>query len=207
MLALTLAASACGRGEGTEEGARMEVETPPATERAETRRRPVHVDSVFPIEEEIRRFRATLDEQPTRLRGGASSRDSLVARFIRALERRDSVTLAEMHLSAAEFGYLYYPYTRYTREPYELKPALLWFQIQNASSRGITRALRDLGGRSLGYVDYRCEQEPEVLGEGRSWSGCRVRCQVGGNTVEVRLFGSIFEREGHYKFISYANDL
>ncbi len=172
-------------------------------------RRPVYVDSVFPIEEEMRRFRATLDEEPTSLRGGAESRERLVRWFVQALERKDTLALAELVLTRAEFGVLYYPYTKYVSEPYQLSPGLLWFFIQNQSSRGITRALQRYGGRPLRYLRHRCDpEEPEVQGPNRVWTECVViRVGPEGALVEERLFGSILERQGRFKFVSFANSL
>lgn len=199
-LAAALAAAGCGPQGSAEIRLAAEGE-------AETRR-PAYVDSIFPIEEELRRFRATLTEEPTELRGGAASRDALVARFRTAVETGDTSALAEMLLTRAEFAYLYYPYTRFTTKPYELSPALYWFQIQNRTSRGIARLLRRYGSRPLGFVGYRCDGEPETVGENRVWSGCVVRWSPApGETLEDRLFGSIVERDGRYKFVSYSNSL
>ncbi len=172
-------------------------------------RRPVYVDSVFPIEEEIRRFRATLEEEPTSLRDGAESREELVRRLVDALERTDTLALAGLVLTRAEFGVLYYPHTKYLAQPYTLSPALLWFLIQNESSRGITRALRRYGGRPLRYLGHRCDpEEPEVQGPNRIWTGCVVIFTgPDGKPVEEQLFGSILERQGRYKFISFSNSL
>lgn len=172
-------------------------------------RRPVYVDSIFPIEEDIRRFRATLDEEPTSLRGGAESRERLVKRFVEALERKDTFALAELVLTRPEFGVLYYPHTKYVAEPYRLSPGLLWFLIQNQSSRGITRALQRYGGRPLRYLGHRCDpEEPEAQGPNRVWTGCVViRAGPDGEPLEERLFGSILERQGRFKFVSFANSL
>jgi hypothetical protein len=52
------------------------------------------VDSIFPIEEELRRFRVGLT--PTdRLEGGATSPEALVDTFLRAIEAGDTLTVAE----------------------------------------------------------------------------------------------------------------
>jgi hypothetical protein len=149
-----------------------------------------------------------LPDEPTALERGESSRDALVRRFVRALEMSDTAALLALHLTRAEFAYLYYPFTQYTRPPYELSPALLWFLIEQNSEKGLVRLLRRYGGRPLGYVGYRCEQEPQREGANRLWNACRIKRKVeSGELVEERLFGSIIERDGRYKFVSYANDL
>lgn len=183
--------AACGEAPGTESG--------PA----------VHIDSVFPIEEEIRRFRADLPEAPAALGTGAStSRDSLVARFVTAVEALDTAAVRDMVVSRAEFAYLYYPFTRFAKPPYELSPALVWFQIQQNSEKGIGRAFRTYGGRALGFAGYRCPEPPAIEEANRLWEGCALRLRgPDGSESETRLFGTILERDGRFKFLSYANDL
>jgi hypothetical protein len=165
------------------------------------------VDSIFPVEEEIRRFQAELGEEITELTGGEASRDALVARFVSALESADTLGLARITMSMGEFGYLYYPASRYTRPPYRLSPALVWFQNQNQSSRGLTRLLRRYAGHDMGFLSYQCPDEAEMEGENRFWHYCTVRHLYQGDTVDIRLFGSIWERAGHYKLVGFANEL
>jgi hypothetical protein len=169
---------------------------------------PVHVDSIFPIEEEIRRFRAELGDRVDELGGGARSRDSLVERFLVALEANDPAALLDLALSVEEFAYLYYPSTRYTRRPYELSPAIVWFQLQNYGSRGLTRALGRYGGRPLGSIGYRCHDEALVEDENRIWQNCVVeRVDEVGEVEALSLFGAILERDGRFKFVNYGNRL
>lgn len=166
------------------------------------------VDSVFPIDEEIRRFMATLDSVPTALRQGAGSRDELVQRFIRAVEARDTTELPRLVIQRDEFITFYYPHTRYTARPHELAPALLWFQMENPSSRGLNRLLERMGGRSLGFEGLSCPDEPLLEERNRIWEGCTVTLRApDGSLAPHRLFGAILERDGTWKFLSYANAL
>ena len=178
-------------------GSRIEAPVPPAGV----------VDSIRPIAEEIRRFQAELGPEPERLEG-LPSRDALVARFVEAVEAADTAALTSLPLDAAEFGYLYYPHTRFTAPPYELAPSLLWFQIQNEQSRGTTRLLRRFAGSPIGYLGYRCEAEPRQEGPNRVWDECVVllRGEIE-DTVALRLFGTVLERGGAYRLVSLANDL
>lgn len=169
---------------------------------------PAYVDSIFPIDEGIRRFRAALPEPAERLSGGADSKDELVTRFLKALETLDSVALAELTITAAEFAYLYYPSSRFTSSPYEMSPALLWFQLQNYGSRGLSRALGRYGGKLLRSAGVECSEDPAVEGDNRIWPGCAVRLITeSGDTVNLAILGPILEREGRFKFLNYANRL
>jgi hypothetical protein len=163
------------------------------------------VDSILPIEEEIRRFMAPLGVLPVAFSGGEADRDVLVTRWVRALEAADTADLVRMLMTPAEFIAFYYPESRYTAPPWRQSPRLFWFLHENRSSTGFTRVLRRHAGRSLGYAGYRCTEEPEVAGRNMVWGGCVVRMAAGGDTVELRLFGAIIGRDGRYKFYSYAS--
>jgi hypothetical protein len=166
-----------------------------------------HVDSIFPIEEEVRRFRAALPDSATTLTGGSTSRHELIARFIAALETRDTASLRRMVLTAAEFAYLYYPHTQFTAHPYEMSPQLVWFQLENYGSKGLNRALDRFGGRYLNVQGYDCESVV-VQGPNRLSGGCVVQVmEDSGSARPVSLFGVILERDGLFKFISYGNSL
>jgi hypothetical protein len=166
------------------------------------------VDSIFPIEEEVRRFRATLTEHPTALANTSPSREALVDRFLRALATADTSELRRMALSRAEFAYLYYPTTQFAAPPYELSPALVWYRLESYSSRGLVRALNRFGARPLHATGHSCETEPLVQGENTLWHGCVVRVRgPDGDIATVTLFGPILERAGEFKLLSFANGM
>jgi hypothetical protein len=167
--------------------------------------RPAAVDSSLPLEEALRRFRAGLPVV-TRLSGGELTREALVRRFVRAVERRDTVAVRAMVLSRAEFAYLYYPHSPFTRDPHRQMAGLVWLFTQVNSSKGITRAFDRFGSRPLFYRGHRCNVRPQGQGPNLLWEDCVLRLGDGPAAGEVRLFGSIIERDGHLKFVSYAND-
>lgn len=186
-----------------------------AGDRSETTRRSVstslgstagHVDSAIPIDEALRRFRMNLPE-PEGFRGGYVSREKLVRGFVRALEVRDTAALRRMALTSDEFAWLYYPSSPLSRTPYELAPALMWFQLQGESERGASRLLGERAGRPLRYIRHTCGPA-RTEGENRIHSHCELRhLSSAGDTLTERLFGLIVERDGSYKFVSYANRL
>jgi len=170
-------------------------------------RAPAHVDRVAPRAAQLARFRDGLAPS-ARFAGGAATREDLVRGFIAALERRDTAALARKALTRTEFASLYYPTTPEAHPPYDLEPALMWFLIENGSARGLAAALAERGGRPLAYVGHRCDEPPRVQGRNRVWGPCIVlRLQAPGDTIAERLFGPIVERDGTFKFVSYANKL
>lgn len=201
LLALVLAAAvvaACDRAASDEQ---------PRADRAAPAPTVGVVDSALPIDTLLARFRATTPDTPTTLVGGAGSPRDLAATFLRAIAAQDTATVRRLVLSRAEFAWLYYPHTRFTRPPYELGPELLWLQVGAASEKGIVRVLRRYGGAplrldALACADTAAEGPNTILG------GCRVTFSLPDSGARsLRLFGSVIARDGRFKFVSYANEL
>lgn len=166
------------------------------------------VDSALPIPVLLDRFRATIPDTPQVLGGGAESPRELAEALLTALTRHDTASLRALVMSRAEFAWLYYPHSRYTRPPYELGPELVWIQLSATSEKGATRLLRRYGGLPLDLEAVRCPASAVTEGPNRTTPGCTVRFAVGDSSArDVRLFGSLLNRDGRYKFLSYANDL
>ena len=164
------------------------------------------VDRAMPIEVSLERFRRDLPE-PKGLTGGFGTREELVRGFAQALEASDTAALRRMVLGKAEFAWLYYPSSRFSRRPYELPPDLLWFQTQGQSEKGASLLLMERAGAPLGYLSHDCASHREE-GANRLYGHCVLRrVTAAGDTVGERLFGLVLERDGVYKFVSYANKL
>lgn len=205
-LVLALSAAACGpedMASATTAPSAPSAEPAPAAPAPAPSTGPV--DSAMSSEEALRRFREGLPVA-TRLSGGEESREALVRRLMRAVEARDTAAVRAMVIRRPEFAYLYHPTSVDTRPPHRLTPQLSWFLILQNSQKGVTRLFDRMGGTGMEYVSHRCEDRPVVEGENRLWQRCVVTFRAGGQTATMRLFGSIIERGGHYKFVSYAND-
>jgi len=167
------------------------------------------IDSLLPPEEEARRFReAYPGDNATAFVGGERSREALVRRFIRSLASADTNDLRKMVVKGREFVDIYYPGSPYASGPYHQPVGFAWRMIQDPSVAGFTKLLHRLGGRPMSFVRHRCE--PEVLHEGDvdRYTGCLVTIvDERGDTVTKRLFGSVVEYRGRYKFLSYNNDV
>lgn len=165
------------------------------------------IDSILPMPEYLRRFREGLS-QPAAFRGGAGSREALARRFLAAVSARDTAAFAALRISRAEFAWLVFPHHLYAAPPYELDPALFWMQLTAGSAKGLGRTLERLGGRALTFRALDCRRDTLQVRGGpvRVWSSCGVRYQEGDRLLTRRLFGSIVEREGRFKLLSYAND-
>ena len=174
------------------------------------RSRPGYViDSILPVEEEIRRFQATLGTEPSGLSGGERSRSALIDTFLRSLEQRDTMGLFGLVVSRAEFGFLLYPTSPNARPPYRQSPELVWLQRSAASDKGARRLLARFAGKPLKYHGVTCPTAGSVQGDNVIWSGCAFRfvSPETGDTSSLRLFGPIVQRGRVFKFLSLSNGL
>ena len=163
------------------------------------------IDSARTLDESLRRFREGLPVV-TELQDASSSREALVRRFVRALERRDTAAFRSMVMTRAEFAHLYYPSSPYTRPPTRQAADLAWFlHIQN-SQKGLSRILDRFGGRALTIRNHGCGPARSE-GENTLWYDCVLHAGAGGDSTTLRLFGGVIERGGRAKLFSYANDL
>lgn len=165
------------------------------------------VDSILPVEEEIRRFRAAVGGAAlARLESSSGSREALVERLAAALAANDVQAVRKTVVTAREFIDLVYPESPYTKPPYRQAPGLVWTMISEPSESGRRRLLARLGGKPLTISQVSCPAKPEVQGRNTLWKGCSVRYRSDGAPArDGRLFGSILERDGRFKFMSLAN--
>ncbi|HEY9227154.1 MAG TPA: hypothetical protein VIP11_10935 [Gemmatimonadaceae bacterium] len=165
------------------------------------------VDSILPVEEELRRFRnAVGGTTATALSNGSNSRDELVRRIVRDVSNRDSTDLRALALTPREFADLVYPSSPYTHPPYRTAPGLVWMQIREPSASGLRRLLARRGGTRFEYVDHTCAAKPDKQGKNTFWNECQVRVTgPDGETTTQHWFGSIIERDGQFKLVSFSN--
>lgn len=145
----------------------------------------------------------------TSLSGGVASREALVRAFLAALAIHDTVALRRIVVTRAEFADVYYPHSPYARSSTRQPVGLLWDMVQLNSEKGIVRSLRRLGGRELSLVALRCPSGARAVGASRLHEGCVTDYREGrvGLVTSRRLFGTIIQHRGSFKFISYANDM
>lgn len=171
--------------------------TPTPTAQASTTAR---ADSQYLPAVMAARFRARVPEHPTHLGDGAATdRDTLVARYVRALERADTAAFRRMRLSVSEFAWLYYLDAPLAQQPYALDPEVMWTQITAQSDRGLSRAVERFGGRPFGLTAATCKPATPA-------GGMRLHtCEVVGREITLPL--SLVERDGWFKFVGYGNQL
>jgi hypothetical protein len=190
---LAAALCACAQGEGR----------PPAPEAATPTAAAVPTVEQL-VDSSLRSFRQGLPTT-TRLDGGAESRDALVARFTRAAAAGDTAALRTLLVTRAEYAWLYFPDARLAKPPYGIDPGFLWLQLASNTDRDLPKAVGAVAGG--GYGGHRCEGDVAVEGPNRLHERCLVAVTRGARVDTLSLFGSILERDGRFKFLSYANRL
>ena len=164
-------------------------------------------DTVLSVDAALRKFREGL-QQPSQFADAATGRVDLARRFVAALAAHDTNALARLHITRAEFAWLYYPENPISRPPYSLPAGIAWFELHGNSEKGLHRALRAYGGRQLEYRGLDCPNEPMRYGQNVLWTKCSVRVRDEAAVDQrVQLFATIVERDGRFKIASAANDL
>lgn len=179
---------------------RLAAVTPPATPG-------IVIDSALPMDTLLRRFQADLEE-PNALSDALSSAEALTREYLEALARSDAAALRRLHITRAEYAYLYFPTSKMMDAPYELNPDVAWLLLSAESAKGLTSVLHRFGGQRLELRRVRCPGEPLREGRNTVWRDCVVRYRGEGNMERERpLFAAIIERGGRFKFFSYATPL
>ena len=206
-LVLALALAACGEGRAAAVDSVRADSVALARLDSVNRAQPGYiVDSILPMEEQLRRFRVGLRDAPHEFAGGEHSEDALVQSFVRNLESADTAALVRLTISRAEFAYLVFPDSPFSREPYAQAPDLVWMRHATASATGLGRLLDRFGGKSIGYRSWHCDRKPAIEGSNRIVGGCRVVFSPArDDSKQLSLFTAIIERHGRYKIFSYAN--
>jgi hypothetical protein len=155
----------------------------------------------------LRLFQAGIPE-PDTLNHASPSRETLTRRYLDAVMRSDTVALRDMHLSRAEYAYLYFPSSKMMKPPYDLPPDVAWLLLRAESNKGIGSVMRRFGGQRLTFERVHCPGEPLREGSTIVWRDCVVRFRAEGGSLQERpLFAAIIERDGRFKFFSYATPL
>ena len=125
-----------------------------------------------------------------------------------ALAAGDRLALGRLTLSRAEFAYLYYPASRDARMTNGLPPTLRWDLLTLNSEKGIARALDRIGRKPMRLGSVNCTDTPVTMGAIRQHDGCTVQLTLADSSAFAgRLFGSIIEHRGRFKFVGYSNDM
>jgi len=160
------------------------------------------IDSILPPGEALRRFRAGLDS-PTTL-AGPRSRDSLVRAFFRGVAARNRPALDSLAMTRAEFAWLVFPQSRWSKPPYNQPPDIAWMLFRANSESGLTKLVNRAERFEL--LSYSCPDTSEHDGALELWPKCVVHLKDQGQPRDLHLFGTIVALDGRFKFAGFDND-
>ena len=160
------------------------------------------VDSILPPGEALRRFRAGLDSPATL--AGLPSRDSLVRSFFRRVAAKNRAALDSLAMTRAEFAWLVFPQSRWSKPPYNQPPNIAWMLFRANSESGLTKLVNR--SERFELLSYTCADTAEHDGALRLWPKCVVHLKDEGQSRDLHLFGTIIELGGRFKFAGFDND-
>jgi hypothetical protein len=152
----------------------------------------------------------SLIRNPTPLEGGAGSLAELAASALQALKALDTATLQNLVITPEEYSSIIYPelglYWGSTRDS---RPQVVSFLKENhvASSRkSLPRLIRDFGDRDLHYEGVVPFDSTQRFKSYLLHLNTRVAIRTPeGNPDTIRAFGSVVEKDGRFKFLSYRD--
>ena len=194
-------ATACERPDSDSESGRSR---PPLSDSALRAIPGYVVDSILPPDEALRRFQAAIGSAPARL-AGPTCREALVKAFFAALDNHDAGALEALGVTKGEFAYLIYPGSSASHRPFYQPPEIAWLLLVKSSATGFSRLLHRAAGGVITYRSHTCAKA-ERDGESTLYRNCIVHVVEAGKALDRRLFGTIVERDGRFKFLGFDND-
>lgn len=142
---------------------------------------------------------------PSPLTGGHPSADSLARAALDALARSDRESLHALALSEQEFRNHVWPELPAARPERNLPFSYVWGDLRQKSETSLVGTLAEHGGRR--YV----LQKVAFDGQPTEYPGFRVHRDAvlivkdeTGITRDIRICGSLFEKDGRWKIFSYV---
>ena len=135
------------------------------------------------------------------------SPEALAAAVMSAVERQDATTLHGLALNEQEFREHVWPELPAARPERNLPFSYVWGDLRQKSDEGLTRTLAQHGGRRYGLVAVRFDGE---ISRYPTYTVHRetvlqVRDEAG-NQADLRLFGSVIQKDSVWKVFSYVAD-
>jgi len=164
------------------------------------------VDSVFPPEEALRRFQATVAGPPaTRLTGGAPSTETLLRRYWSMLVRHDTLGIRSLTVSHAEFAYVYLPESAVFASG--MQPIGAWVMYESLTGRGLSRAFRAAESGDTNVVSTPCRDRARDEGKSRTFGPCAVVLRKAAGFDTLWIAGTVVRRDGVFKLLGLDNSL
>jgi hypothetical protein len=130
--------------------------------------------------------------------------DDLAQRVLTAIESKDIATLDALRINRDEFKkYLWPEFPASTNHtPFDFA----WDNLNGKTIKGMTRVIADIGGQEFRLVGVTFEKETEKYSTFTIYTSAVLDVtDPNGNKKQLKFCGSIVERNGEYKFLSYRD--
>lgn len=138
--------------------------------------------------------------------GAFESVEALGERVVIALNRGDEEELHRLRVTKEEYLGWMWPQFPASRPPIGFPPEFAWSNLETRSRVALSKALRSYGKSRLRYVGIRFERPEERYRNFRLKRGSVLVVQTPqGQQITLRFLGSVVERNGQYKLLSYQD--
>jgi hypothetical protein len=137
----------------------------------------------------------------------ASSPSALATAVLRAIERRDAAALRALAISEEEFRQHVWPELPSARPERNLPFSYVWGDLRMKSDAGLKEVLAIHGGRHYELAAIRAAGETTQYPTYLVHRQARITVKDPmGALLELRVFGSVLEKDGRFKVFSYVVD-
>lgn len=141
---------------------------------------------------------------PPPLQHTADTRVALAAAVLAAVSAGDAPTLASLALSEQEFRDHIWPALPAARPERNLPFSYVWGDLRLKSQAGLVNVLGQYRGKRLTLVDVRFGESTPYAGYTVHRAAVFTVRRTDGSTDDVRLCGSMVEKDGRWKVFSYV---
>lgn len=150
---------------------------------------------------------ASCGASPARLAHSQDSPEALARAVVSALEQRDIDTLNKLAINEAELREHVWPELPAARPERNLPFSYVWGDLHQKSTARLGQTIAKHGGKeyklvsmrfaggTTPYKSYRVHRDSEI-----------TVTDAEGGTQQIRLFGSVLEKDGRFKVFSYVID-
>jgi hypothetical protein len=147
---------------------------------------------------------------PLVLRGGAESMDGLLRDFVQALESGNRDALERLRVTEREYRELVVPGNVAEGDPPQIlseEASEYFWQVLDQKSRYYRQSLLEkFGGETFSVRDVTFEKGYQEYAGHRAWKQLVLSvADASGEERQIRT-GSIIERDGRFKFVSFVRD-
>ena len=139
------------------------------------------------------------------LTNASASEDELMTRVLEALASADATALDALRLTEEEHREILWPADpgRASGAPLDLA----WDMLDRRSRSGVHKAIAELGGQTLTFTGVEFARGTEPRGSYVLHRGpvLHVRDASRGESLELRFLGSVIERDGQWKLVSFRD--